>query len=177
MSYASKYDELMQGVNAQFNDWVAQATSSAGSKVEDAQKEQRLKEEGFVSYITPDKQEIWIPAPKAPTSAIADYQKGFSSMSPETLKEQYPFLQYACDHFLPVIDELHDGVNDQSISLQYVQEMIIKLILEGVHEAIDNTGGMDAQGKSAVAKASSNAQAVATYAKNPDAVKQLAGGE
>ena len=177
MSYSKIYDQQMEQVNARFNDWINQATSSYSSKADDAEKEKRLREEGFVSYITPEKQEVWIPRPEAPTSAIQDYQKGFSSMSPETLKEVYPLMQHVQDHFFPAIDQLHDLVTKNEISMQSVQEAIIKMILEGTQEAIDATGGNSKQGNSAVAKASSNAQAVAIYAKNKQAVKQLMGGD
>lgn len=178
MSYSKIYDQQMEQVNARFNDWINQATSSYGSKADDAEKEKRLREEGFTSYITPEKQEVWIPRPEAPTSAIQDYQKGFSSMSPETIKEVYPMLQYVQENFFPVVDQLHDAVKNNEISLQFVQEKIIAMILEGTKEAIDKTGGMSKQGNSAVAKASSNAQAVATYAKSPKAGQQvLLGGD
>lgn len=175
-NYFKTYDAQMEQVNSQVNEWISSAMQSGNSKREDAEKEKRLREEGFISYITPDKQEVWVPAPQAPTSAIQDYQKGFSSMSPETLREVYPFLQHAEKHFIPVIDELHDSVNKGEVSLQYVQEAIIKMILQGTKEAIDATGGMSKQGDSPVAKASSNAQAMAIYAKSPTAVHELMGG-
>lgn len=176
-NYFKTYDAQMEQVNSQINEWISSATQSGNSKREDAEKEKRLREEGFISYITPDKQEVWVPAPHAPASSVQDYQKGFSSMSPETLREVYPFLQHIEKHYIPVVDQLHDQVNKGEISLQYVQEAIIKMILEGTKEAIDATGGMEKQGNSAVAKASSNAQAVAIYAKNPKAVEQLMGGD
>lgn len=176
MSYHSKYKNAIDQVNAQFNEWSDKALSTGGSKQEDAEKEQRLRAEGFVSYITPQKEEVWIPAPKAPTSAIQDYQKGFSSMSPETLLETYPCLKYVRDNFFPVIDELHENVNNGSISLQAVQEAIVKMIIEGSKEAVEKTGGMSAQGNSPVAKAGSNAEALAIYAKSPSAVQSLMSG-
>ncbi len=176
-NYFKLYDAQMEQVNSQVNEWISSAMQGGNSKREDAEKEKRLREEGFVSYITPDKQEVWIPAPKAPTSSVQDYQKGFSSMSPETLRDTNPYLQYMIQHYIPVVDQLHDSVNKGEISLQYVQEAIIKMILEGTKEAIKNTGGMAKQGQSPVNKASSNAQAVAMYAKNPSAVNQLMGGD
>lgn len=176
-NYFKTYDAQMEQVNSQVNEWISSAMQSGNSNREKAEKEKALHEEGFIKYVTPEMQDVWIPAPKAPTSAIQDYQKGFSSMSPETLREVYPFLQHAEKHYIPIIDQLHDQVNKGEISLQYVQEAIIKMILEGTKEAIDATGGMSKQGDSPIAKASSNAQAMAIYAKSPTAVKELMGGE
>lgn len=177
MSYYSKYKGEIEKVNAQFQDWMNKATSSNDSDAENAEKEQRLKQEGFVSYITPDKQEIWVPKPHAPASVFQDYQKGFSSMSPETLKDVYPCLQYVESNFIPVVEELFQSASKNEISLQYVKEAITKLVLEGYKEAVEKTGGMDKQGNSPIAKASSDKQADAIYARSPKALSALLGGD
>lgn len=172
----NQYKKAMDAILAKATQLSSIASSDTTTPAKDAEMEQRLRAEGFVSYVTPQKQEIWVPCPVAPTSKIQDYQKGFSSMSPETIKEVYPCLKYVEKNFFPIIDELHAGVESGETSMQFVQEAIIKLIIEGTEEAIDKTGGMEAQGNSAVAKASSNAEAIAIYSKNKDAVEKLLGG-
>lgn len=176
MDYFNTVDEALQNATENSNKLMSIALGNANDKKED-QKEEGLNKalivEGFRPIVTPDKQIQWVPKPHKPTDKLQSFQKAASSMSPELLQQTYPFLQYAEKHFLPVVDQLIDGLQNQTFSLQYFQEQLLALAKGGLQEAIKNTGGHAAQGKGSIADSTSAKQSAEIILKEKKAYEQL----
>lgn len=173
------YSDIMNALKQADADYSAH-TSLALSAVQNSKNEAKdeamnkaLLAEGFRPFITPDKQEIFIPKPKVATDDIYAYQKNSSSMSGELLMQTYPFLQYAVKNFLPVMDGLIEGVQNQDFSLQHLKEQTIALAQGGLEEAIKATGGHSAQGKGSIADSTSAQETAEIIMKEKNAYKQL----
>lgn len=177
--YSTKIKEAIEAANSQYASLMNKATNTTEAKhpEEEAMKNKWLLAEGFKPVITPEKEIKWIPKTKQPTEAIQNYQKAQNSMSPETLVQAYPFLQYAIKNYIPVVESLVKSVQSGDISQQYLSEMITKLTKEGITEAVKATGGDGKQGQMQIAKAASAKQAAAILGSSSTAVKQLGEGE
>lgn len=174
--YTNKIRDAIEAANSDYQKLMNIATDTPNTKnpEEDAIKNKWLMAEGFHPVLTPEKEIKWIPKTPQPTEAISNYQKGANSMSNETLTKAYPFLQYAIDNYIPVVDDHIKGVQSGDLTQQYLNETIMKLIREGIKEAVESTGGYSKQGKMQVAKASSIEQA-GSILQNLSAVKQIGG--
>ncbi|WP_281080290.1 hypothetical protein [Klebsiella quasivariicola] len=175
--YSTKIKEAIEAANSQYASLMNKATNTTEAKhpEEEAMKNKWLLAEGFKPVITPEKEIKWIPKTKQPTEAIQNYQKGMNSMSNETLVQAYPFLQYAIKNYIPVMEQLIKGVQSGDLSQQYLNEMIAKLAIEGIEEAINKTGGMSKQGQMQLAKASSAEQSAQLINSSSTAIKQVGG--
>jgi hypothetical protein len=176
MNYYSEVDNSLENATSNYDKLISMALGTAQSN-KDEQKEAAMNKallaEGFRPVITPDKQEMWIPKPKVASDDIQPFQKSTASMSPELLQQTYPFLQYAEKHFIPVVEQLVTGLQNQQISLQYFQEQLLALMNGGVDEAVKATGGYGKQGKGAVAESTSAAETAAIIRKEKNAYKML----
>lgn len=173
------YNDIAQALKAA-NDDYNNALSVARGASEDrknAQKEEMMNKallaEGFIPYVTPDKQIVHIPKPKVATDDVFAYQKMTSSMSPELLKQTYPFLQYAEKNFIPQMEALIQGVKNKQFSYQFLQEQTMAMLHGGLDEAIKATGGMSKQGKGSIADSSSAKETAAILTKEKKAYEQL----
>lgn len=177
--YSTKIKEAIEAANSQYASLMNKATNTTEAKhpEEDAIKNKWLLAEGFKPVITPEKEIKWVPKVKQPTEAIQNYQKAQNSMSPETLVQAYPFLQYAIKNYIPVVESLVKSLQSGDISQQYLNEMLTKLAKEGVIEAVKATGGEGKQGAMKLAKAADAKQAAALLDSSSTAVKQLGEGE
>lgn len=173
------YNDISQALkmaNDDYNNALSVARGASQDRknaVENEAKNKALLAEGFRPYITPEKQEIWMPKPKVATDDIMTYQKAASSMSPELLQQTYPFLQYAIKHFIPQMDSLVDGVQKQQFSLQFLQEQTLAMAQGGLEEAIKATGGHKAQGKGSIADSTSAKETADIIMKEKKAYEQL----
>lgn len=175
--YSTKIKEAIEAANSQYTSLMNKATNTTEAKhpEEEAIKNKWLLAEGFKPIITPEKEIKWIPKTKQPTEAIQNYQKGMNSMSNETLVQAYPFLQYSIKNYIPVVEQLIKGVQDGDLSQQYLNEMIAKLAIEGIEEALSKTGGLSKQGQMQLAKASSAEQAAQLINSSTTAISQVGG--
>ncbi|EPB7326762.1 hypothetical protein ACRRRY_004644, partial [Salmonella enterica subsp. enterica] len=73
------------------------------------------------------------------------------------------------------VEDLVKKVQNGDHSQQYLNEMILKLMKEGVKEAVEKTGGNAKQGAMQIAKTSSAAQAAMLLSNSTSAAKQLGG--
>lgn len=176
MDYFNTVDEALNAATGNYSKLLNMAlgeSEESKNEAKDKAMNHALMVEGFRPIVTPDKQEVWIPRPKMPTDKIGNHQKMVSAMSPEALRNAYPFLQYAEKNFIPVVEQLVQQVQNQDISLQYFQEQLIALMKGGVEEAVKNTGGHSAQGKGSLAKSTSPEKSAAILLKEKNAYKQL----
>lgn len=176
MSYYNDVDDALQQVTTGHKSLIDIALGRAQEKKaddEDAVLNKVLMAEGFRPIVTPEKEVKWVPKKPQPTDVIKPYQKASTSMSPELLQQTYPFLQYAEQHFIPVVEQLVQGVQNQDFSMQYLQEKILEFMHGGLDEAIKATGGMKEQGKGSVADSSSAAQTAVTLHSEKQAYKAL----
>ncbi|WP_369136411.1 hypothetical protein [Klebsiella variicola] len=174
--YYQAADEALNAATGSYNKLMSIALGEAKDEkeeVSDKVKNAALLTEGFRPIVTPDKQIKWVPKPKQPSDALHTFQKMQASMSPETLREQYPFLQYAEKHFIPVVEELVQGLQNQTYSIQYFQEQMLALTKGGLKEAIDNTGGMSKQGKGSISNSTSAEETARLIMKEKNAYKQV----
>lgn len=175
MDYNDIQNALKQS-NDDFNNALSAARGASQDRKQQAKDEamnKALVSEGFRPYITPTKQEVWLPKPKVASDNILTYQKATASMSPELLLQTYPFLQYAVKNFIPNMDELIEGVQNQTFSYQYLQEMTLAMAQGGLEEAIKATGGHAAQGKGSIANSSSAKETAEIIMKEKKAYEQL----
>lgn len=175
MDYSDIMNALKQA-DADYNAHNNLAISAVQNNKEQAKDEamnKALVAEGFRPFITPDKQEIFIPKPKVATDDIYSFQKGSGSMSGNLLMQTYPFLQYAVKNFLPVMDNLIEGVQNQDFSLQHLKEQTLALAQGGLDEAIKATGGMSKQGNGSIASSTSAKETAEIIMKEKNAYKQL----
>lgn len=176
MDFYSNVDEALNSELGNYEKLLSRALGSAEvdeDKAKDDAMNHALMVEGFRPVVTPDKQIQWVPKPKMPTQKIANHQKIVSSMSPELLQQRYPFLQYAIKHYIPVVEELVNQVQNKDISLQYFQEQMLALMKGGTDEAVKNTGGHSAQGKGSIADSTSAKESAALILKEKNTYKQL----
>lgn len=173
------YSDIMNALKQADADYSAH-TSLALSAVQHSKDEAKdeamnkaLLAEGFRPFITPDKQEIWMPKPKVATDDIHAFQKSSGSMSGNLLMQTYPFLQYAVKNFLPVMDSLIEGVKNQDFPLQHLKEQTLALAQGGLDEAIKATGGLGKQGKGSIADSTSAKETAEIIMKEKNAYKQL----
>ncbi|HCT9982775.1 TPA: hypothetical protein OUD88_002865 [Enterobacter hormaechei] len=177
--YSEKINSALSQTQSNYDQLMSLALGSSQNNKhpqEEALKDKWLAAEGFRPVITPTKDIVWTPKPKQPTENLQNYQKGLNSVSPETLVKQYPFLQYAIDNYIPACDSLVQSVKDGDMSLQYLDEMVMVMIKEGLEEALKATGGMSAQGKGALSKSTSAEESAAIIMSSPNAAKQLVAG-
>lgn len=177
--YSYKVREAIESANSNYKSLMDIATNTTKHEApeEEAVKNKWLMAEGFHPVITPEKEIKWVPKPKHPTDVIQDYQKGTNSMSNETLVQAYPFLQYAVENYLPVVQSLVQSVQSGDMSQQYLNEMLAKLMKQGVDEAVNKTGGASKQGKMLIAKATNAQQAYEIISNSATAAKQLGGDD
>ncbi|OZU14470.1 hypothetical protein CCO48_02425 [Salmonella enterica subsp. enterica serovar Altendorf] len=175
--YSNQVKQAIESANANYSKLMDIATNTQQKEQpeEEAVKNKWLLAEGFRPVMTPEKEVKWIPKPQHATDAIKNYQKGLNSMSNETLVQAYPFIQYAVDNYIPVVEDLVKKVQNGDHSQQYLNEMILKLMKEGVKEAVEKTGGNAKQGSMKIAKTSSAAQAAMLLSNSTSAAKQLGG--
>lgn len=168
--------QALKSANDDYNNALSVARGASQDRKNDAKNEamnKALLSEGFRPYITPEKQEVWMPKPKVATDNILAYQKAASSMSGQLLQQTYPFLQYAVKHFIPQMDELIKGVQNQQFSLQFLQEQTLAMAQGGLEEAIKATGGHSAQGKGSIANSTSAKETAEIIMKEKKAYEQL----
>lgn len=175
--YSTKVKEAIEAANSQYTSLMNKATNTTEAKnpEDEVLKNKWLLAEGFKPVITPEKEIKWIPKVKQPTEAIQNYQKSMNSMSPETLVQAYPYLQYAIKNYIPVVEQLVKQVQSGDLSQQYLDENIAKLAIEGVAEALNATGGLSKQGKMELAKASSVEQSAQLINSSVSAISQVGG--
>ncbi|ELP3919287.1 hypothetical protein QUQ16_000187 [Escherichia coli] len=175
--YNNQIKDAIEAANADYQKLMNMATNTSTTKhpEEEAIKDKWLMAEGFAPIITPEKEIKFVPKPKHATELIQNYQKGQNSMSNETLTKAYPFLQYAIDNYIPVLDGDIQSLQNGDLSQQYLNENIMRLMKEGIKEAIEATGGYSKQGKMMVAKAANVAQAANILSNSTEASKQLGG--
>lgn len=175
--YSYKVKQVVDDALSSYHKMLDMATDTPQKEQpeEEAIKNKWLLAEGFRPVITPEKEVKWVPKPQHATDAIKNYQKGLNSMSNETLIQAYPFIQYAIDNYIPVVEDLVKKVQNGDHSQQYLNEMILKLMKEGVKEAVEKTGGNAKQGAMQIAKTSSAAQAAMLLSNSTSAAKQLGG--
>ncbi|APY72376.1 hypothetical protein ZX68_000318 [Salmonella enterica subsp. enterica] len=175
--YSYKVKQVVDDALSSYHKMLDMATDTPQKEQpkEEAVKNKWLLAEGFRPVMTPEKEVKWIPKPQHATDAIQNYQKGLNSMSNETLVQAYPFIQYAIDNYIPVVEDLVKKVQNGDHSQQYLNEMILKLMKEGVKEAVEKTGGNGKQGAMQIAKTSSAAQAAMLLSNSTSAAKQLGG--
>lgn len=175
--YSQEVKDALAQTKADLNKMMSVALGSSSDKhpEDEAIKDRWLMSEGFKPIITPQKEILWIPNAPKPTEQIAGVQKGQNSMSNETLMQAYPFLKYAVDNYIPVVESLCSSVQAGDMSMQYLGEMVAKLMKEGVTEAVEKTGGSSKQGAMMLSKAASAAEAASIISSSSTAVKQLGG--
>lgn len=176
------YNSLIEKGNQQYESLMNIAKGDMGGanapsieNMSDSQKDKWLLAKGYRPDIKPNGDTEWIMPKKTPIERISQAQKIKGSMSPESLKATYPFLQYYIDNYIPVVMQLAGQVSDPSIMMseQAFSEAIDKLNKNGLKQAIDATGGMSAQGKGKLAQSSSYEESQRILARYPNAINEL----
>ncbi|MDO3814248.1 hypothetical protein PL222_00860 [Salmonella enterica] len=175
--YSNQVKQAIESANANYSKLMDIATNTQQKEQpeEEAIKNKWLLAEGFRPVMTPEKEVKWIPKPQHATDSIQNYQKGLNSLSNESIVDQYPFMQYAIDNYVPVVEDLVKKVLNGDHTQQYLSEMIFKLKVEGIKEAVNATGGLSKQGNSKLGNSANIYQTAALLAKSPSAVKALGG--
>lgn len=177
--YSYKIKQAIESANDDYSKLMDIATNSNQKKQpeEEAIENRWLLAEGFVPIITPQKEKKWVPKPKHSTDSIQNYQKGMNSLSNESIVALYPFMQYAIDNYVPVVGDLVSKVLNGDHSQQYLSEMLLKLKIEGIKEAVNATGGIEKQGNNQLGNSANIYQTAAILSSSPKAVKALGGGD